>query len=269
MKTRFVREAALAGIPKERIKAVRLRKAPASGVPRYNPVRKAWYIPYFFKSDKSKDQRVVVLEAETEEQAVVEARQWYVRALMHGATWLPDDFTSERPLKGDTKVIVERLRMIWNKAKRKHPIKDSVRRYAVKITRYRYKAVVNGKVLATGLKSREEATEIVRKANPQEKLFDPGLKKCKWCGQFPVGNGYSVKHVSADCANITGIKTKGISWRFKVAIWNEILRFGMFAGNDDVQREHVLLVGWDCVKGALPFEPPAEPVADPLDGFEI
>jgi hypothetical protein len=269
MKTRFIREAALAGIPKDRMPSVRLRKAPASGVPRYNPILKAWYIPYFFKSDKFKDQRMVVLEAATEEQAVEEARDWYVRALMHGATWLPDDFTADRPWNDDTQAVIRRLRMIWNKAKRKQPIKESIQRYAVKVTQYRYKAIVNNTVVARGLRSRKEATEAVRKANPLEKVLDPKPKKCKWCGQLPVGDGRALMHVSVDCANVTGIKTRNISWRFKVAIWNEILRFGTFAGNDDFQREHVMLVGWHCVKGMLPFEPPAEEVADPLEGFEI
>ena len=268
-KNRVSNEAALAGIPKGKIPTVKLRKAPASGVPRYSGLRKAWYIPYFFKSTKGKDEKVVVLEATTEAEAVEEAREWYVKALLHGATWLPDDFSAERPQSAESRAVTARLRMIWNKAKRKRPIQESIKRRPVKVTRYRYKVVVNGKIIGSNFKNREQAIKAAREANPPEKMLFPKIKKCKWCGQLPVGDGCTLKHISVDCANLVGIRTQKISWRYKVAIWNEILRFGTFAGNDDFQREHALLVGWSSIKGMLPFEPPAETTTDPLDGFEI
>jgi hypothetical protein len=248
-----------------------LRRAPASGLPAWCNLRKRYYVRYFLgRGRKVTDEQRAYLDATKEADAIEEARDWYTRALLHGAQWLPEGFTAEAEVADEllrTRKVLEKMR--WKNRRIRPPRririeKRQVRSYVMVDV---FTVFWNGKSVKSRIKSRAEAHEIARATRKKYKKqsTEPGLKPCLKCGVKPVWRSKTLIHEGDEyCPNRVMLRDKRFSRLTKIALWNTTLRHGDYGGWWDFRFEHVLLM--EKILRAIPDAPPAH---DPLEGFEI
>lgn len=270
-------ECQLAGkFRKETIAKMHLRQAPASGIPLQCAFSKRYFVRFFLgKSRNIENEQRAYLEATDEASAIAEARDWYTRALLHGAKWLPEDFTAERlPPDADTRKTHRILKDLRKKAKpRKKPKKMYTRICKRWVRVYtvveRWTVFNKNQRVRSDLKSREEAEALASELIEQNKAAEPPLPElleCVKCGKPPVWKKRSIVHEGDDyCPNGITIRDTRFKSSTKRALWNQVLRHGECAGWGDFRFEHVRLL--EKIKQAVPDRRPE--TKDPLEGFEV
>lgn len=257
---------------------VRLRHAPASGVPQYCNFTSRWFISYFTLRGRglAREEKRAYLEADTEGRAITEAHDWYVRALLHGAQWLPGDFTRTRvkePWTPEERAARRALAALCRVEfpKHRHVIKAQVLRHKVRVYRWatRYRVRVQGVIVARNIVSKSSAMALAAERRVNEPAPEPALKPCLKCGVPPVWDGNKLVHEGGEyCANAVMVRDMRFSRRSKIALWNRVLRTGYHAGWWDFRLEHVLL-DQKIRQVVTPLPAATGAAADPLDGFEI
>jgi 1,2-phenylacetyl-CoA epoxidase PaaB subunit len=253
------------------LKKMHLRRAPASGTPSLCPLMKRYYLRYFVgRGRKVTDEQRAYLDATDEEAAIEEARDWYTRALLHGAQWLPEDFYAEATQSDDlvrTRKILEKMRKKNRRTRPPRRVTIEKRQVRSYIMVDRFTVYYNGKTVKGGLTSREEAHKVAKVTRKKHKIHatEPSLKPCLKCGVKPVWQVGTLIHEGDEyCPNRVMLQDKRFTRRTKIALWNTTLRHGDYGGWWDFRFEHVLLM--EKIRRAIPDAPPAH---DPLEGFEI
>ena len=250
-----------------------LRQAPASGTPLWCSLKKRWYVLYFLgKSRNRVDEQRAYLDALKEDEAIGEARDWYTRALLHGAKWLPDDFTAEAAPPDEDILKTRRiLKSLRSKGRRvRKPRKVVVRKRQIRsyVMVDRWAVLYNNRIVRSDLKTRKAADKLAEATRSIHRTVakEAGLQRCVKCGKKPVWDGKTLVHDGDDyCPNAVMIRDLRFSRNTRIALWNLVLRHGDYGGWWDFRFEHILLM--EKIKNVIPDRKKRN--ADPLEGFEI
>lgn len=251
-----------------------LRQAPESGTPSWCPFKKRFYVRYFLGRGRAvADEERAYLDATTEPEAIEEARDWYTRALLHGAKWLPEEFAAEG-VDNDHQRTLATLRKIRRKGRRiRPPRKVRIRRRKIRawVLVDRFTVTYNGKTVRSDLKTRAAAEQLAVETRERYRIQaqEPGLLKCVKCGVKPIWDGKTLVHEGDDyCANMVMIRDRRIGRQARIALWNLVLRHGDYGGWWDFRFEHIMLS--NKIREVIPDRKPyTRKTEDPLEGFEI
>lgn len=260
-------------IPQQEVRKMFIRPLPDNGVPWIDKNHYTrWYVRYLVGTDptklKTSDERRAYMVAETEEEAVSEARQWIIRAVMQGATNLSRTFVA----KGKPTAPMVRAMSMLRNLNRDRKKEVTINR------RLLYDILVDGEVVDTKdvwQDAEAQAAVLRRKLAPRILPEDPDNPfPCALCGRKPVWKDRNIlQHAEFDCPNVVVLKVAPWPRTVRVMLWNRVFSKGELRGLGVVNKQHIRGAAQEMVDIAMgrhvPMFRKKKKAADPLEGFEV